>query len=173
MAGFRRLMATKRITQTQVARAAGLPPASINRMLSGKQRITLEVLDVASGLIGADPLDLLIDPIDLRMRVSPREQALVNYLRSLPSTTLEALLDFLDYYIDEAPATRQLRDAHEHLRHLKDGPRQRAVAYLLFLREGGLTPDLQAAFGLPVTDESADKEGRGPRLLKGRHGPKK
>ena len=150
--GFRRLMATKRLTQTQVAKAAGLPPASINRMLKGKQRVTLEVLDAANSLVGGDAIDLLMDPLDLRMRLSPREQALINYLRSLPSTTVDALMGFLDYYIDEDPATRQLREAHEHLRRLPDGPRQRAVAYLLFLRDGGLTPDLRAAFGLPETD---------------------
>jgi len=81
--------------------------------------------------------------------LNPLEAQMLRYFRTWPQPTREAFIVFASFFADEDPVTYNQRVAHEQLRRLKsEAVRRRAYAYLTFLTEGGLTPDLQEAFGL-------------------------
>lgn len=150
-AGVRALWERRKFTQKGLADKAGIPASSVNRVLQGTQPVTLSILDAVGELTESNPLELLVDPSDEMKLVNPDEARLLRYFRNWPRSTRTALLDFAQFFADEDPVTSDQRRAHEQLRRLAPSVQRRAYAYLLFLSEGGLTPDLQEAFGLTET----------------------
>lgn len=154
------LLDRKKIKAGEAAKLAGIPASSMNRVRNRKQPVSLRVLDAAAYLSGREPAELILDPHTEMKVLTPDEAQLLRYSRQWPRSTRTALLTFLDFFADEPASVLQMRQAHEYLRRLTPAVLQRAVAYLLFLNEGGLTPDLRAAFGLPRTDEPRSKPRR-------------
>ena len=136
-------------TQAALAKAINRPISAVNRIVHGKQQVTLRVLEAVGNLVGVSPAELIIDPsVDLKA-VTPLEAQLLRYFRKWPQPTRESFIAFASFFADEDPVLHDQRVAHEQLRRLKsEAVRRRAYAYLTFLTEGGLTPDLQEAFGL-------------------------
>jgi len=128
--------------------------------MQGTQPVTLDVLEAAGELAGVNPLEMLLDPKTEMKLLAPHEAHFLRQIRTWPASTREALLTFLEYFADEEPASEQLRQAHEHLRRLSPPLRGRAVGYLVYLREGGLTPDVRIALGLPPADVELQKQRR-------------
>ena len=144
------LKARKAFRQTDLAERLKTKPAAVSETLSGKRPVTLRFMEAVSDATGVHPGELLLDPNRDEMKiVSGMEMQLLRYFRSWPAPTREAFIAFASFFADEAPVTYEQRVAHEQLRRLKpEAVRRRAFAYLTFLSEGGLTPDLQEAFGL-------------------------
>lgn len=146
----------KAFKQTEIAKRLKTADAAVSETLSGKRKITLRFLQAVSEVTGIHPGELLVDPHRDQVKViNPIEMQMLRYFRSWPVPTREALLSFASFFADEDPVTADERRAHEQLRRLKsDAVRRRALAYLTFLSEGGLTPDLQEAFGLLDSGET-------------------
>lgn len=140
----------KAFKQVAVAKRMGTTGAAVSETLSGKRRVTLRFLEAVGAETGVHPGEMLMDPSRDEMKVvSGLEMQMLRYFRSWPAPTREALITFASFFADEPPVTHDQRVAHEQLRRLKpEAARRRAYAYLTFLSEGGLTPDLQEAFGL-------------------------
>lgn len=140
-------------TQQQLADALGKNLSAVNRIIHGQQKLTLDVIEAVAKLVGVAPVELLADPSTELKALNPLEATLLRHFRSWPQPTREAFIEFSSFFADEEPVTYAQRVAHEQLRRLKpEAVRQRAYAYLTFLSEGGLTPDLQEAFGLLDSD---------------------
>jgi transcriptional regulator with XRE-family HTH domain len=144
----------KAFTQVELAKRLNTAPAAVSETLSGKRRITLRFLEAVSDVTGMHPGEFLTDPHRDTMKVvDPVEAQFLRYLRRWPAPTREALLTFASFFADEDPATADERRAHEQIRRLGDGKRRLAYAYLTFLTEGDLPPDIRKGLGLPETDE--------------------
>jgi transcriptional regulator with XRE-family HTH domain len=150
LASLQTLRDRKRFRQVHLAERLKTKPAAVSETLSGKRPVTLRFMEAVSELTGIHPGEFLLDPHRDEMKVvSGIEMQMLRYFRSWPAPTREAFLMFVSFFADESPATYEQRVAHEQLRRLKsEAVRRRAYAYLTFLSEGGLTPDLQEAFGL-------------------------
>ena len=140
----------KAFKQIEIAQRLNTAPAAVSETLSGKRRVTLRFLEAVSAVTGIHPGELLMDPRRDEMKiVSGPEMQMLRCFRTWPQPTKDAFLTFVSFFADEDPVTYNQRVAHEQLRRLKsEAVRRRAYAYLTFLTEGGLTPDLQEAFGL-------------------------
>lgn len=138
----------KAFKQIDVAKRMNTAPAAVSETLNGKRRVTLRFLEAVSDVTGIHPGELLIDPHRDEMKVvTGPEMQLLRYFRTWPISTRDAFIAFASFFADEPPVTYEQRVAHEQLRRLKpEAARRRAFAYLTFLSEGGLTPDLQEAF---------------------------
>ncbi len=158
--GVRALWDRRKFTQKQLAERAKIPTSSVNRIMQGTQPVTLDVLEAAGELAGVNPLEMLLDPKTEMKMLTPQEAQFLRQIRTWPSSTREGLLRFLEYFADEDPAETQLRQAHEHLRQLSVPLRGRAAGYLVYLLEGGLTPDVRIALGLPPADDELRKQRR-------------
>lgn len=150
--GIRRLKQQKKITLTDVADVAGIPQSSMSRIYDGKQPVTLRILEAIEQITGESAMELLVDPSTELKALNPAEMQLLRFFRSWPKATREALITFASFFADEPPATHDLRRAHEQLRRLSESKLRGVFAYLTFLTEGDLPPDLRAALGLPETD---------------------
>lgn len=164
----RALKDRKAFKQVDIATRMNTAEASVSETLAGKRRVTLRFLEAVADATGLHPGELLIDPRRNEMKVvSGPEMQLLRYFRKWPHPTRDAFLMFLSFFADEDPVTYEQRVAHEQLRRLKSpAVRRRAYAYLTFLSEGGLTPDLQEAFGL--LDSDAAQSTRTPKAKKTR-----
>jgi len=154
LAALQTLKDRKAFRQVDLAERLKTKPAAVSETLSGKRPVTLRFMEAVSAATGVHPGELLLDPHRDEMKiVSGLEMQLLRYFRSWPASTREAFLTFASFFADEDPVTHDERVAHEQLRRLKsEAVRRRAYAYLTFLSEGGLTPDLQEAFGLLDSD---------------------
>lgn len=175
--GVRGLSQRKKFTMKELAERASqkpgqnVPTTSIHRVIHGTQPVSLRILEAACELAQVNPLELLVDSSEHELKmVTPDEAQMLRYFRSWPAATRLALLTFLSVFADEEPALYAERVAHEQIRRLKpESVKRRAYAYLTFLSEGGLTPDLQEAFGLLETDAPPapkllpPKKGRRPK----------
>jgi transcriptional regulator with XRE-family HTH domain len=147
LASLQVLKERKVFTQVELARRLNTTQAAVSETLSGKRRITLRFLEAVSDVTGIHPGEFLTDPHRDTMKVvDPLEAQLLRYLRRWPAPTREALLSFASFFADEDPATHDERRAHEQLR------RRLAYAYLTFLTEGDLPPDIRVGLGLPEID---------------------
>jgi len=153
-AGVRALWERRKFTQRDLAEKVGIPTSSINRILQGTQPVTLKVLEAVGELTNTNPLELLLDPDEGMKLVTPIESQLLRQFRGWPAPTRLALLTFLSLFADELPAVADERRAHEQIRRLAENNRRLVYAYLTFLTEGGLPPDVRKALGLPETDET-------------------
>lgn len=147
----------KKFTMKELADRASrggrrIPTTSIHRIIHGTQPVSLRVLESAAELAGTHPLELLRDPGDDLHVVNPIEAQLLRYFRSWPHSTKVALITFASFFADEDPATQDQHRAHQQLRDLGDAQRRLVYAYLLFLTEGDLPPDIRKGLGLPETD---------------------
>lgn len=139
-------------SQRAFAKAIQRPPSIANRMIKGTQPITLRALEAAGQLAGVNPVELLIDP-ELELKaINPQEAQMLRYFRSWPVSTREALLSFASFFADEDPATHDERRAHEQIRRLGEGKKRLVYAYLTFLTEGEMPPDIRKGLGLPEID---------------------
>jgi transcriptional regulator with XRE-family HTH domain len=150
----------KAFKQVEIAQRLNTTQAAVSETLNGKRRITLRFLEAVSAVTGLHPGEFLMDPRRDEMKVvSGPEMQMLRYFRTWPLPTREAFLTFASFFADEPPVTHEQRVAHEQLRRLKsEAVRRRAYAYLTFLSEGGLTPDLQEAFGLLDSDETQSRD---------------
>lgn len=163
VAGLVKLRDRKKFVQRELAEASGMPASSLSRVWQKTQPVTLKMLDAVETLTGVNALTLLADETsDERVEpVTGSERRLLGFLRSLPAPTREALLVFFSFFANDDPETHDEKVAFEQLRRLKPhAVKRRAYAYLTFLSEGGLTPDLQAAFGLLETNGRTPKRQR-------------
>jgi transcriptional regulator with XRE-family HTH domain len=149
---LRALKHRNKITLADVATRAGIPGSSMSRVYTGRQPVTLKMLDAIEQLTGESAVEMLIDPHVEMKAVSPQEAAVLRYFRGWPSPTREAFLTFASFFADEDPVTHDERRAHEQIRRLGDAKRRLAYAYLTFLTEGDLPQDIRIALGLPETD---------------------
>jgi transcriptional regulator with XRE-family HTH domain len=147
-------------TQVALAKRTGLWQSVVNRIIHGQQPVTLDVIEAVGELCGIDPAELLADAGSGVKVLNPAEAELLRYVRAWPVSTREALIVFLRFFANEPPVDAQLRRALEYLREMGKGERDRAVAYLLLLHEGGLSPDVRIALGLPATDDERQKRSR-------------
>lgn len=155
--GIRALSQKKKFTQRALAKKIKRPPSVVNRIVHGRQPVTLRVLEAVGDLAGVNPLEMLIDPKDEMKLVNPIEAELLRYFRSWPHSTKLALVTFASFFADEDPAIEDQRRAHQQLRDLGDAQRRLAYAYLLFLTEGDLAPDIRRGLGLPEIDAKPQK----------------
>lgn len=139
--------------QTDLAARLRRPGSVVNRIIHGSQPVTLDVLEAVGELTGVDPMELLADPATLVHALNPMEAELLRYARGIPRSTLDNLLGFLRFFAGEDALTQQLRQATEYLRAMGKSERDRAMAYLLLMHEGGLPRDVRIALGLPETDD--------------------
>lgn len=151
-AGIRVLLAQKKFSQRELAKAVRLPASVINRIINKDQPVTLRILEAVGSLANINPVELLVDTRDTLKTVSPPEAQLLRFFRGWPAPTREALLSFASFFADEDPVTADERRAHEQIRRLGDGKRRLAYAYLTFLTEGDLPPDIRRGLGLPEKD---------------------
>lgn len=143
----------KAFTQAEVARRLKTADAAVSETLNGKRKISLRFLEAVADVAGVHPGELLVDPHRDQIKVvNPAEMQLLRYFRSWPQTTRDALIAFASFFADEDPATHDERRAHEQIRRLADGKKRLVYAYLTFLTEGDLPPDIRKGLGLPETD---------------------
>ena len=152
----------KKFTMKELAERASrggrpIPTTSIHRIIHGTQPVSLRVLEAAGELAGVNPLEMLLNPDDGMTLVTPLESQLLRYFRSWPHSTKIALVTFASFFADEEPATADQRRAHQQLRDLGEAQRRLAYAYLLFLTEGDLAPDIRKGLGLPEKDAPQSK----------------
>lgn len=150
----------REFTQIALAKRMKRPQSVVNRIIHGQQPVTLDVLEAAGDLAGIDPVEMMADPSTGVKALSPQESEMLRYFRSWPHSTREALLTFLRFFDAADPLDEQLRNGREYLRTMGKAERARALAYLLTLREGGLSPDLRIAFGLPETTDEPRRKRR-------------
>lgn len=144
----------KKFTRRALGRAIGYGDTGIGLILNGKRSVPLSVLQAAAELAQVDPAEWIADPRALVKALTPFEAELVRYTRDWPGSVRTTFIEFLRYFSGESARESQIRRCVEYLRGITEQDvRQRAESYLLFLREGGLTPDLRAAFGLPATEK--------------------
>lgn len=144
----------KAFRQVDLAKRLNTKPAAVSETLSGKRNVTLRFLEAVSDVTGIHPGELLVDAHRDQMKVvSPIEMQLLRYFRSWPAATREALIAFGSFFADEDPVTHDERVAHEQIRKLAEGKRRLVYAYLTFLTEGDLPPDIRKGLGLPERDE--------------------
>lgn len=147
-------------SQVGLAKATGRPQSIINRIIHGQQPVTLDIIEAIGHLTGRTPAELLADPSDQVRVLNPLESELLRQLRGWPLVVREALATITRYVANEPPQDHQLRNAVEYLRAMGKGQRDVAVAYLLLLHEGGLSPDVRIGLGLPETDDEQRKRSR-------------
>jgi transcriptional regulator with XRE-family HTH domain len=153
LAALQALKDRRAFTQVEIAKRLNTAPAAVSETLSGKRRVTLRFLEAVSDVTGIHPGEFLVDPHRDQLKViDPLEMQVLRYFRSWPAPTREALLSFASFFADEEPATADERRAHEQIRRLGDGKRRLAFAYLTFLTEGDLPPDIRKGLGLPEID---------------------
>lgn len=144
--------------QVDVAKRLNTAQAAVSETLSGKRKITLRFLEAVAAVTGMHPGELLTDPHrDTIKVVNPLEMQLLRYFRSWPAPTREAFIVFASFFADEDPVTADERRAHEQIRRLGDGKQRLAYAYLTFLTEGDLPPDIRKGLGLPEIDAPLSK----------------
>jgi transcriptional regulator with XRE-family HTH domain len=144
----------RRLSQAQLVEATGKHASTIHRIIHGHQPVTLDLLDAVADLVQIPAAELLADE-GTQVRVLPPDEAeMLSYFRTWPKATREALLIFSRFFAASPPLDAQLRAALEYLRGMGKGERDRAVAYLLLLHEGGLSRDVRIALGLPEADDA-------------------
>lgn len=147
-------------TQIALANRLRRPQSVVNRIIHGKQPVTLDVLEAVGEITNTDPAELLANPQSALKVLSGPEAEMLRFFRSWPLSTREAMLAFLRFFAAESEMDQQIRRATQYLRDMGKGERDRAVAYLLLLHEGGLSPDLRIALGLPATDDERPTRSR-------------
>jgi transcriptional regulator with XRE-family HTH domain len=152
LAAIRAAIDRKALTQTQLAKMTSRFSSNMSEIIAGKRPLPFDVIEAAAELLQVDPAELMADPQNLVKVLNPLEAELLRYIRAWPKSTREAFLTFLRFFADESRANQQIRQAVEYLRTLDKPVRDRAVAYLLMLSEGGLSRDVRIALGLPEVD---------------------
>lgn len=143
----------KAFKQVEIAKRLNTAEAAVSETLSGKRKITLRFLEAVADVAKLHPGELLMDPHRDSIRVvNPFEMQLLRYFRSWPADTRLALITFASFFADEDPVTADERRAHEQIRRLGDANRRAVYAYLTYLTEVGLPPDIRKGLGLPEVD---------------------
>lgn len=151
---IRSALKRKGLTQRELAQHLGRGESGVSDSLGGKNGLSFDILRGAAELAGVDAAEFIAAPEAALTILNPFEAELVRYTRDWPGSVRTTFIEFLRYFAGESARESQIRRCVEYLRGLTDQDvRQRAESYLLFLREGGLTPDLRAAFGLPATEK--------------------
>ena len=162
-AGIHALWQRRAFTQSALAKQIHRPTSVVNRIIHGTQPVNLRVLEAVGDLTGTNPVELLLDPSDEMKLVTPDEARLLRYFRKWPAPTRLAFLTFASFFGDDEPVTADERRAHEQIRRLADAKKRLVYAYLTFLTEGDLPPDIRKGLGLPETDEPPQPRTRARR----------
>jgi len=140
-------------TQHHLAKLTRRPQSVINRIIHGKQPVTLDIIEAVSELSQTSPAEMFARPDEQVRVLRPDEAEMLSYFRTWPTSTRDAFLIFARFFAQEPPLEQEIRQSVEYLRAMPRNERMRAHAYLMLLNEGGLSPDLQVALGLPARDE--------------------
>lgn len=132
------------IQQNDLAAKTGRPGSVINRIIHGRQPVTLDILEAVGELSGLDPMELLAGVGSEIKALNPLEAELLRYARTWPKPIQMALLTFLRHFAGESALESQARIAISYLRAMGATERHRAMAYLLLLSEGQLPDDIRA-----------------------------
>jgi transcriptional regulator with XRE-family HTH domain len=149
----------RRFSQTKVARRLGVTPSAINRTLRGEKALTLEELEVIADEAGVPIAELIAEPGSIK-QVNASEAELLRFVRSWPQSVREALLTFLRYWADEAPVDLQSRQVHEYWRRLGVHDRLWVFGILQMVREGLMSPEIQAGLSDRISTELKGRQAR-------------
>ena len=148
----------RKFSQTKVAARLRVHPSAVNRTLTSNKAITLAELEVIADEAKVNAAELVAPPGTVKQLNAP-EAELLRYVRTWPTEIREALLVFLRYFGDEAPAEAQTRNVHQYWRGMKPSDRPWVYGLLQMVREGILTPDLREGLLDRLTTEVRRRPG--------------
>lgn len=120
----------RKLKQNEVARRAGHTPPWLNGILLGRRNLRVQDLDILAAAADIPAAELIAEPGTLK-QLSADEATLIRWFRRWPTTVQRALLAFLSFWADEAPAERLSRQLHELIRHMGEAERTVMLGYAL------------------------------------------
>src|SRR5262245_24266299 len=95
--------------QNELAERVQKPGSVINRVIHGKQPVTLAILEAVGDMTGVDPMEMLAGPSTEIKALNPLEAELLRYARTWPKATLTALLTYLQHFAGQQAVEEQYR----------------------------------------------------------------